>query len=80
MRDDEWTDLEEERAYYDGKCSDLDKERAAHLADLERVEWCVGRRVHVAVTQYYCPVCGKVIGCHAEDCQIAAEIKRLEGE
>ena len=55
----------------------LDKERAAHLATLKRVEWlsdCDGYNIEPS-----CPVClSWVSEGHTKDCQIAADIKRLE--
>ena len=58
------------------------KERAAHLATLERVEWCIRVRLHNGRADYQCPECYqyKDHGKHADDCEIDAEIKRLEGE
>ena len=56
------------------------KERTRHLDTLKRVEWAS----YLPNSQGYiptgCPVCErpKYRG-HANDCQIAADIKRLEG-
>ena len=56
----------------------LDKERAAHLDTLKRVEWCVFDGFG---NGYCCPECkGFEEHGHRDKCQIDADIKRLEGK
>ena len=85
MKDSDWMDCDELQAALDRRHADLDKERDAHLATLKRVEWADKSAAYYPDQGLrevsYCPVCGTLKGFdHSDDCQIDAEIKRLEGE
>jgi len=64
---------------------ELDKERAAHLDTLRRVEWGASGDYQdndgVIRLRPCCPecMCWKHDGWHEDDCKLAADLKRLEG-